>query len=117
MLYERPGFSDWKVQIVDDEGTPHTDFCDVFYRTGFGSKDETSKGEPVEIFTVMWKDSEDVLVQVRMYKNGFASMASYVPAFFEADARKKTVRLTFNVPLDAIKGLYPKIMQLASQGD
>ena len=72
MIYDRKPFTDWVVEVLDYE--EEGEFIG-FYRTTF------SDGKECEQFTLIYEhDSDELLVQVRIYKNGDIMVGNLVPS-------------------------------------
>ena len=94
MIYDRKPFTDWVVEVLDYE--EEGEFIG-FYRTTF------SDGKECEQFTLIYEhDSDELLVQVRIYKNGDIMVGNLVPSNVMVYRRKKliTIELLCDISVD-----------------
>lgn len=82
-FYNREPFTPWKIEVV---GMDNEDEFVGHYRTTYRD------GKECEQFTLLpAMHSDEVLVQVRMYKNGDILANNYVPATIVVYKRKKLI--------------------------
>ncbi|PFZ93745.1 hypothetical protein COL70_09020 [Bacillus pseudomycoides] len=83
--FNRKPFTDWVIETMDI----NSEQFEGFYRTTF--KD----GKECEQFTLMPVDRDEVLIQIRIYKNGDILVSNFVPANVVVYKRKKRVTVEF----------------------
>jgi hypothetical protein len=91
MLYERAK-TPWSIEVIEDEVNDASMYEEVF-RTTFREEKEC------EQFTLLLKDSEDALIQLRIFKNGDVTSETWIPTFLRIDRRAKRISVLFIQPI------------------
>ncbi len=81
MLYQH---DDWTVEVSE-----HPDFLEVPHDAVF--RGAMRLGKQCQLFTLLKKDSEEALIQMQLFKGGFAHFEVYTPLLVQIDQKKKFV--------------------------
>lgn len=97
-IFNREPFTPWKIVILDRYLDKTMEECEVqdygvfgefecFYRTTI------KKGKECEQFTMIVIDTEFVVLQLQVFKNGSISYFNEMPVFIEVQNRRKTIEI------------------------
>lgn len=89
MLFDRRPFTDWRIKLHCGKENPiSTRSLEGIYRGTW------REGKECEQFTLLPKNKEYCLVQIRIFKDNTVTVESYAPCFVRIDNKKKLVTIT-----------------------
>jgi hypothetical protein len=87
MIY-KTYFSDWKIEVIEDEKNDGSSYDAVFRAT-------TREDRDCEQFSLIDKTSDTPYLQVRIFDTDEVAIESYAPTFVRVSDAKKLVTVSF----------------------